>query len=48
MEAIERIHETLMAQSNLYRYAYENKLAWLVTRLQLRYLEDPEYGKTKN
>lgn len=38
-EAIKPVHEALMKNSALYRDAFELKIAWLLIRLQLAYVE---------
>lgn len=38
-EAIVPVHQALMKESSMYRYAVEQKLAYLICRMQLAYVE---------
>jgi hypothetical protein len=39
LDPLEAVHQALMKESELYKYAFENKLGALVCRLQLAYIE---------
>lgn len=38
-EAIDPVHQALMKESFLYRYAVEQKWAYIICRMQLTYVE---------
>lgn len=39
LDPLEIVHQALMKESSTYKYAFESKLANLVCRLQLAYVE---------